>query len=182
MATLYRCTGVTKRGLRCKCQLPLDPYITGMTPENIRCNYHKIVYDDICCAICLDNMKGEPIGKKVTHTTCAHYFHKACLDKWFEKHTTCPSCRCKLIDNPTGSDITCIIYLAHSMALPGSDHMVVFNIPTVVPAPIPRVLVQQREMVQSRAPSWWSCLTGLGAKLGAAFSAATRCLFNRRAD
>jgi hypothetical protein len=135
--------------------------------------------ESICCAICLEDIEGELISKKVTHTTCGHYFHKECLDKWFEKHTTCPYCRHKLIDNPTGSDITCILYLAHSMALPGSDHMVFFNIPIVVPAPIPRVLVQQRDIVQSRAPpSWRSCLIGLGArlgaKLGAALVAATR--------
>ncbi|GMN41557.1 hypothetical protein TIFTF001_010789 [Ficus carica] len=30
----------------------------------------------------------------VSELSCKHFFHKVCLDKWFDnKHTTCPLCR-----------------------------------------------------------------------------------------
>ncbi|KAK2983320.1 hypothetical protein RJ640_016058 [Escallonia rubra] len=32
--------------------------------------------------------------EEVSELTCKHFFHKACLEKWFDKqHRTCPLCR-----------------------------------------------------------------------------------------
>lgn len=41
------------------------------------------------CPICFRNMK----GKAVKYTACKHVFHKSCLNKWLQNHSSCPSCR-----------------------------------------------------------------------------------------
>ncbi|EOA33317.1 hypothetical protein CARUB_v10021695mg [Capsella rubella] len=44
------------------------------------------------CCVCLCRFKEkEEVSELVS---CKHYFHTACLDKWFgNNHTTCPLCR-----------------------------------------------------------------------------------------
>ncbi|CAN8313320.1 unnamed protein product [Cochlearia groenlandica] len=45
-----------------------------------------------CCCVCLCGFKEEEEVSELV--SCKHYFHKACLDKWFgNNHTTCPLCR-----------------------------------------------------------------------------------------
>ena len=41
------------------------------------------------CSICLTLINADMI----TATSCAHQFHKKCLNLWFQFHTTCPMCR-----------------------------------------------------------------------------------------
>ncbi|KAL1202165.1 putative E3 ubiquitin-protein ligase XERICO [Cardamine amara subsp. amara] len=44
------------------------------------------------CCVCLCGFKEE--GEVSELVSCKHYFHTACLDKWFgNNHTTCPLCR-----------------------------------------------------------------------------------------
>lgn len=43
------------------------------------------------CCVCLCGFEDE---EDVSELSCKHFFHKGCLDKWFDnKHTTCPLCR-----------------------------------------------------------------------------------------
>ena len=44
------------------------------------------------CPICLDIMN-ETEPKQRAILVCGHEFHPACILKWFEKKTSCPSCR-----------------------------------------------------------------------------------------
>ncbi|XP_038892017.1 probable E3 ubiquitin-protein ligase XERICO [Benincasa hispida] len=44
------------------------------------------------CCVCLCGFEAD---EEVSELSCKHYFHKACLSKWFDnnKHFTCPLCR-----------------------------------------------------------------------------------------
>ncbi|KAK2636586.1 hypothetical protein Ddye_031378 [Dipteronia dyeriana] len=43
------------------------------------------------CCVCLSGFQAD---EKVSELSCKHFFHKGCLDKWFDNnHTTCPLCR-----------------------------------------------------------------------------------------
>lgn len=41
------------------------------------------------CAICFDPI----VHKDRKILSCNHYFHEQCLDRWFEKRYSCPTCR-----------------------------------------------------------------------------------------
>ncbi len=44
-----------------------------------------------CCCVCLCRFEA---NEEVSQLPCKHFFHRGCLDKWFDnKHTTCPLCR-----------------------------------------------------------------------------------------
>lgn len=45
--------------------------------------------DDICI-ICQDNIEVGDV-RRITH--CGHYFHKLCIDTWFQRNIHCPTCR-----------------------------------------------------------------------------------------
>lgn len=41
------------------------------------------------CSICLEHID----KKEADFITCAHFFHKSCIDSYLEKHVICPICR-----------------------------------------------------------------------------------------
>ena len=45
------------------------------------------------CSICKDNID----DRDLVRLPCKHYFHKDCINEWFEIRNTCPLCR-KIID------------------------------------------------------------------------------------
>ena len=45
------------------------------------------------CAICLEPLKKDVPEEYKSVLSCNHEFHPTCLLKWFEKSTTCPTCR-----------------------------------------------------------------------------------------
>lgn len=55
------------------------------------------VRDNQECPICL--ICFEPENTLRVLPTCKHIFHQACIDLWFELHSTCPSCRASLLDH-----------------------------------------------------------------------------------
>ncbi|XWS69085.1 hypothetical protein CRYUN_Cryun04dG0149300 [Craigia yunnanensis] len=43
------------------------------------------------CCVCLCGFGAD---EEVSELSCKHFFHKVCLEKWFDnKHSTCPLCR-----------------------------------------------------------------------------------------
>jgi RING/U-box domain-containing protein len=46
------------------------------------------------CCVCLCGFEAE---EEVSELSCEHFFHRGCLDKWFDNiHATCPLCRSNL--------------------------------------------------------------------------------------
>jgi RING/U-box domain-containing protein len=59
-------------------------------------NYKSLCYNIgrspmIECCVCLSGFEA---NQEVSELPCKHFFHRGCLDKWFDnKHTSCPLCR-----------------------------------------------------------------------------------------
>ncbi|KAE8665013.1 hypothetical protein F3Y22_tig00112699pilonHSYRG00019 [Hibiscus syriacus] len=52
--------------------------------------YYSAAADGGCC-VCLCGFQAD---EEVSELSCKHFFHKGCLDKWFNNmHSTCPLCR-----------------------------------------------------------------------------------------
>ncbi|KAJ1445611.1 hypothetical protein M885DRAFT_549392 [Pelagophyceae sp. CCMP2097] len=47
------------------------------------------------CAICLSNAVA---GETWTTLPCLHAFHSACIEDWFKRATTCPTCKRDVAD------------------------------------------------------------------------------------
>ena len=45
------------------------------------------------CSICLCNFES---SDRVGKLPCRHMYHEDCLNKWIDKHNTCPVCRLEL--------------------------------------------------------------------------------------
>lgn len=54
--------------------------------------------DDIC-TICQDEIETNQEVRRVDH--CNHYFHRNCIDTWFQGNVHCPTCRHDIRDNTT---------------------------------------------------------------------------------
>ena len=68
------------------------PRIPGVTTTRkiitrTKFNVHQ---PDICCVICLDNIKQQSF---VGTLVCHHVFHWKCIDRWLRVSAICPTCR-----------------------------------------------------------------------------------------
>lgn len=52
---------------------------------------HEEVPADTQCAICMDHDSDTTHQWRRLH--CEHYFHKSCIDQWFNRNVHCPVCR-----------------------------------------------------------------------------------------
>ena len=55
---------------------------------------YKLIYlrSEEECSICY-----EENDKQFVILRCKHVYHKECIDKWLQEHTTCPQCRYELV-------------------------------------------------------------------------------------
>jgi len=82
--------------VKCKCNIPTSE-------DNLYCSIHSKLIDK--CSICLGDINfnhqiflfNKNIGYELS---CGHIFHYKCINKWFEKHDTCPYCRDLVNDDP----------------------------------------------------------------------------------
>lgn len=49
----------------------------------------------LVCSVCLSSFEDEEVLRLLPK--CKHAFHINCIDKWLEKHSSCPLCRVKLL-------------------------------------------------------------------------------------
>lgn len=59
-------------------------------PFGMACDPSKADLDETCCICLLDFT----VGEKVKRLPCEHLYHAACIDKWLDKHDSCPL-RCR---------------------------------------------------------------------------------------
>lgn len=72
----------------------LEPVVVRPTVEQVEQNttVGRVASDqDISCSICQDTLQPEQEGRKLN--ACGHWFHKTCIDTWFERAVHCPVCR-----------------------------------------------------------------------------------------
>jgi hypothetical protein len=59
--------------------------------------------DDIC-AICQDDIESNQEVRRLDH--CNHYFHRNCIDTWFQGNVQCPTCRHDIRENNAATNTT----------------------------------------------------------------------------
>lgn len=72
----------------------LTPVIVRPTEQQINQNtmVGSIVSDTIqMCAICQDTLTPEQEARRLN--VCDHWFHRGCIDPWFQRNVHCPVCR-----------------------------------------------------------------------------------------
>jgi hypothetical protein len=69
-----------------------------LLPDKSKINKKLIKYTDEMsdkeCSICLEEFKKD---EKLMKIECHHYFHRKCIDDWFNINITCPLCRLGLV-------------------------------------------------------------------------------------
>lgn len=88
MSSINICSGVTKTGKKC-CKKVKNGNL---------CCLHKRQDTSMTevenCTICYEDQNNP------TKMKCNHSFCKVCIDKWLEKHSTCPICRAVVKERP----------------------------------------------------------------------------------
>ncbi len=72
------------------------------------------------CYICFEKYKERELKRKLPK--CNHYFHKKCIDKWLKSKSTCPHCRCDLMEDVTLEDEDLMRYFKCYHCKCQSDH------------------------------------------------------------
>ncbi len=75
------------------------------TPAQVRAGSTELIYADIPrdtqCSICRDD-EGDSNWRRLH---CNHYFHRDCIDHWFETHVNCPVCRADIRNVPNNRTV-----------------------------------------------------------------------------
>jgi hypothetical protein len=70
----------------------LEPVIVRPTPEQIeQATVVASPETEQDCAVCQDTISNTQESRKILH--CGHWFHKDCIDPWFQQNVQCPVCR-----------------------------------------------------------------------------------------
>lgn len=86
-----------------------NAFIPNMEPVIVRPTEEQIAGatllgnpdSDHDCAVCQDIISSEQQGRKINH--CGHWFHKDCIDPWFQQNVQCPVCRYDIRETTQGS-------------------------------------------------------------------------------
>ena len=63
---------------------------TAIEIENATRLYNVNSLQEDICTICQDNIESNEV-RRIMH--CRHYFHRTCIDTWFQTNVHCPTCR-----------------------------------------------------------------------------------------
>lgn len=59
--------------------------------ESATSRYNASRRQEDICAICQDDIEANQEMRRLNH--CGHYFHRDCIDTWFQGNVHCPTCR-----------------------------------------------------------------------------------------
>jgi hypothetical protein len=59
--------------------------------------------EEVICTICRDTFTEGIEIRQLNH--CGHYYHRNCIDTWFERHNSCPYCRHNLSQNTPSNSL-----------------------------------------------------------------------------
>lgn len=59
--------------------------------------------EEVICTICRDTFTEGIEIRQLNH--CGHYYHRNCIDTWFERHNSCPYCRHNLSQNTSSNSL-----------------------------------------------------------------------------
>jgi len=63
----------------------------GNTNDDTERTGEDIDSENILCTICRQQLETNDIVRTIN--SCGHKYHLNCIDRWFEEHITCPTCR-----------------------------------------------------------------------------------------
>lgn len=88
------CEGIKKDGNRCSYKSKTGGFCLRHQPNT---SSSVTTQSQECpeCPICY-----EPIKNDIKTLCCQHVFHVTCVNKWLDRHTTCPMCRTNQNDIP----------------------------------------------------------------------------------
>jgi hypothetical protein len=72
----------------------MQPVVVRPTPEQITqyTMLGNLISDtEHTCAICQEVLQADQEGRKLN--ACGHWFHRSCIDTWFQRDVHCPVCR-----------------------------------------------------------------------------------------
>ena len=70
----------------------ISPYLN----YNSKLDIYNTINEKSTCNICLLDINYNDIIRTLN---CEHFYHAKCIDKWFEKKSSCPMCRNNLYKN-----------------------------------------------------------------------------------
>ncbi|KAG9141761.1 hypothetical protein Leryth_018147 [Lithospermum erythrorhizon] len=83
--------------------LGLDSYIMHSLPiTQFKGNAKDDLPSNIECAVCLGEFEEGEWLKSLPN--CSHVFHVACIDTWFQAHSSCPLCRTHVYNSSMQQD------------------------------------------------------------------------------
>jgi hypothetical protein len=59
--------------------------------SNATTRHTATIQQEDICAICQDEIEANQEMRRINY--CGHYFHKDCIDTWFQGNVLCPTCR-----------------------------------------------------------------------------------------
>ena len=80
----------------------MSPVIVRASAEELSAATTESSYtltDVAVCSVCQDNIQRNENIRKINH--CSHFFHKNCIDLWFQQNVRCPVCRYDIRDRPS---------------------------------------------------------------------------------
>ncbi|XP_062215404.1 E3 ubiquitin-protein ligase EL5-like [Phragmites australis] len=134
------------------------------------------------CAVCITELAAGEAARVLPR--CGHGFHVECVDMWLTSHSTCPLCRCAVVDEeeapivrPPEADPESPNFPTNVLFFGSQDAVTARG--AAAPPPPPPLLPRQRLPVPSQAPQPGP-IAGVAAVVEAARVAALRRLLGCR--
>jgi hypothetical protein len=73
---------------------------------------HSAIPSETSCAVCQELYNETSTDTTWRKLNCNHYFHRPCIDRWFERNVVCPVCRHDIRDMTLPTLSTSTVHLS----------------------------------------------------------------------